>query len=262
MLTKARHHLVSGTNQGLMALLRRLQAKLERVYACSNSSAFTRYLRKKGVRVGNNVRFYEIKNITIDLTRPSLITIGDDVRITAGVKLLTHGADWHVLLNIYDDLLASSGPVTIEDNVFLGTNCIILKGVTIGRDSIVGAGSVVTRSTPPRSVIAGNPAKVLFDIDTYYAKRKACYVQEAQLYARSIQERFARTPIPEDFWEEFPLFGLDTNANIEEIARYQLGGHYESYRSLYKPRFGNFDVFLEEAGLSADSVAKNGPNEI
>jgi len=56
---------------------------------------------------------------------------------------------------------ASAEPVVIEDNVFIGSRAIILKGVTIGRDSVIGAGSVVTRSIPPRTVAAGNPAKVL-----------------------------------------------------------------------------------------------------
>lgn len=52
-------------------------------------------------------------------------------------------------------------PVIIEDNVFLGTGAIILKGVTIGRNSVVGAGAVVTKDVPPNSVVAGNPARVI-----------------------------------------------------------------------------------------------------
>lgn len=52
-------------------------------------------------------------------------------------------------------------PVLIEENVFVGARAIILKGVTIGHDSTVGAGAVVTKSVPPYSVVAGNPAKVV-----------------------------------------------------------------------------------------------------
>ena len=52
-------------------------------------------------------------------------------------------------------------PVVIEDNVFVGAKCIILKGVTIGENSIVGAGSVVTKSVPPNQIWAGNPAKFI-----------------------------------------------------------------------------------------------------
>ena len=51
--------------------------------------------------------------------------------------------------------------ITIEDDVWIGSRAIILKGVTIGRGSIVGAGAVVTKSTPPYSIVAGNPAKMV-----------------------------------------------------------------------------------------------------
>lgn len=52
-------------------------------------------------------------------------------------------------------------PVRIEDNCWIGQNAVILKGVTVGHDSIIGANSVVTRSVPPFSVAAGNPARVV-----------------------------------------------------------------------------------------------------
>lgn len=54
-----------------------------------------------------------------------------------------------------------TAPVVIEDNVFVGSRVIILKGVTIGKDSVIGAGSVVVRSIPPGVIAAGNPAKVI-----------------------------------------------------------------------------------------------------
>jgi acetyltransferase-like isoleucine patch superfamily enzyme len=52
-------------------------------------------------------------------------------------------------------------PIVVEDNCWIGQNAVILKGVTLGHDSIVGANSVVTRSAPPYSVVAGNPARVV-----------------------------------------------------------------------------------------------------
>ncbi len=56
---------------------------------------------------------------------------------------------------------AASRPVTIGDNVWIGKRAVVLKGVTIGEGSVVGIGAVVTRDVPPRSVVAGNPARVV-----------------------------------------------------------------------------------------------------
>jgi acetyltransferase-like isoleucine patch superfamily enzyme len=59
----------------------------------------------------------------------------------------------------------STSLITIEDDVWIGANSTVLAGVTIGRHSIVAAGSVVTRSVPPYSVCAGAPAKVVKQYD-------------------------------------------------------------------------------------------------
>ncbi|MFZ2904628.1 MAG: acyltransferase [Cyclobacteriaceae bacterium] len=61
-----------------------------------------------------------------------------------------------------------SSPIIIEDNVWLGRNCMILKGVRIGEGSIVAAGAVVTKEVPPFSIVAGNPARVVRKIEKDY----------------------------------------------------------------------------------------------
>ena len=59
------------------------------------------------------------------------------------------------------ETMVQSKPVTIEDDVWIGANCIIMKGVTIGARSVIGAGSVVTKSIPADCIAAGNPCKVI-----------------------------------------------------------------------------------------------------
>jgi maltose O-acetyltransferase len=90
------------------------------------------------------------------------ITIGDRVQMASAVQLLA--AD-HPL----DPVERASGrefgsPITIEDDVWLGGGAIVLPGVTIGRASVIGAGSVVTKNIPPGVVAVGNPCRVIREI--------------------------------------------------------------------------------------------------
>jgi len=84
--------------------------------------------------------------------------------VTIGANTTIIDTDFHPLdpnarrLRPNDGLTA---PIVIENDVFIGMNCLILKGVTIGADSVVGAGSVVTRNVPANSVVVGNPAQVV-----------------------------------------------------------------------------------------------------
>lgn len=90
------------------------------------------------------------------------IRIGNRVMLGANVTILDndcHSLD--VALRQIKDADINSAPVVIEDDVFIGMNSIILKGVTIGRGSIVAAGSVVVKSVAPHSVVGGNPAREL-----------------------------------------------------------------------------------------------------
>ena len=91
------------------------------------------------------------------------IIIEDNVMIGGGTCI--YDTDFHSLttaerLKDNDEKIAT-GPVIIEQNVFIGANCTILKGVTIGKNSIVGACSVVTKNIPPNEIWAGNPAKFI-----------------------------------------------------------------------------------------------------
>lgn len=92
------------------------------------------------------------------------ITIGDDVQIGTNVQLLTptHPVDPEQRRAKWE----SAAPVTIADNVWLGSGAIVLPGVTIGANTVVGAGSVVTGDLAPNVVAVGNPARVVRNFST------------------------------------------------------------------------------------------------
>lgn len=86
------------------------------------------------------------------------ITIGNGVLCGANVTITD--TDWHSV-GIDKSKSGNCAPINIEDNVWLGLNVIVFKGVTIGRNSIIGAGSIVTKSIPAGVLAVGQPAKVI-----------------------------------------------------------------------------------------------------
>jgi acetyltransferase-like isoleucine patch superfamily enzyme len=94
------------------------------------------------------------------------ITIGD--RVTVGANTTIIDTDFHPLQSASRRAEPNAGktaPVVIEDDVFIGMDCLVLKGVHIGQGSVIGAGSVVTKDVPPGVVVAGNPAQVIGQVD-------------------------------------------------------------------------------------------------
>lgn len=100
------------------------------------------------------------------------ITIGNYVNMGGDCILMdsdAHSLDWRVRdsgemvspKQSRDNAEAKCAPIVIEDHVLIGARSIILKGVTIGEGSVIGAGSVVVKSIPPHCIAAGNPAKVI-----------------------------------------------------------------------------------------------------
>ena len=85
------------------------------------------------------------------------ITIGANCRI--GPHTLVYDSDFHDLSPERRDASGRSAPIVIGENVWIGSRAIILKGVSIGRDAVIAAGSVVTKDVPNGSIVAGNPAR-------------------------------------------------------------------------------------------------------
>ena len=126
------------------------------------------YLRFLGTRIGKRCSIYtDPHNFG---TEPWLIEIGDDVTLGQGVLLITHdGAS-----RLFRDRLPGMNPfgnrfgtIVIRDNCFVGNNAILLPDIEIGPDSVIGAGSVVTKTVPPRTIVAGNPARPIKTLDEY-----------------------------------------------------------------------------------------------
>lgn len=104
--------------------------------------------------------FLNYDAILMDCAR---ITIGDDVSIGPRVQLLTalHPIDDHQARR---ERWETAAPITIGDNVWFGGGVIVCPGVTVGRNSVIGSGSVVTRDVPDHVIAVGNPCRVLREL--------------------------------------------------------------------------------------------------
>lgn len=125
---------------------------------CANKRGMIYATENARITIGNNVGM----SSTVLWAHES-ITIGNHVKIGGNSILIdtdSHNMDYLVRRGQYTDWGVSK-PIVIEDDAFIGVNCIILKGVTIGARSIIAAGSVVTKSIPADCVAGGNPAKVI-----------------------------------------------------------------------------------------------------
>jgi maltose O-acetyltransferase len=109
----------------------------------------------RNIYVGEHV----FLNVSCTILDGNEVHIGDHVIVGPGVQIYTSAH----LLQAEGRIrgLEVAQPIVIEDNVWLGGSAILLPGVRIGRNAVVGAGAVVTRNVPQNTVVAGNPAKVI-----------------------------------------------------------------------------------------------------
>lgn len=126
----------------------------------TNRASF-QILEEGRIEIGDNCGF-----TSTVLSSRTLIKIGNNVLIGGNARIYDH--DYHSLNHLHrrdsklDAQNVKTSEVIIEDDVFIGTNSIILKGVKIGARSIIGAGSVVSlKNIPPDSIVAGNPARII-----------------------------------------------------------------------------------------------------
>ena len=119
--------------------------------------------RSRGVKIGKNCHFSPY--VLIDLLHPELITIEDNVTIASNSMIFAH------VNPTTNEFLKNHGyprtikPVVIKNGAIVSVGCIIIAGVTIGKNSIVGAGSVVSQDIPDYCIAVGNPATLIKKID-------------------------------------------------------------------------------------------------
>ena len=164
--------------------------------SCYNEHTIERYFAKKGYRVGNgNIIF--VKSLGGE---PILTRIGNNCIITSGVKFITHDGGIWVLRKEKPEIHAF-GKIDIKDNCFIGLNSIILPNVTIGPNSVVGAGSVVTKDVPPNSVAAGVPARVICSLEKYRTK---CLKHQIPIELKGPRKDLEKQ-LAEYFWDKEKL---------------------------------------------------------
>lgn len=200
--------------------------------------------------MGENVKFRYPKHTVIDLNRPSLIEIGNNVDINDNFTIMTHDFGTYVFRNLYHDFVASSGRVRIGSNIYFGRDVTVLKGVTIGDNCIIGLGSIVTKDIPANSVAAGVPCRVVCSIDEYYQKRRKIQVKEAIDLGVSIIENLNRQPVITDFKEEWVMFltesDIEKHPEILPQVNLRIGNIKEEFfkqRTLY---YNGWEEFLNE----------------
>ena len=133
---------------------------------CPHPTLRTALFRRCGVRIGEKVIINFGVNFIIPMTEKGVkkgsITIGNRVAIATSVVIVGQSEpNFSVLSKIYP---IDNSPINICDDVWIGANAVILPGVTIGEQSVVASGAVVTKDVPPNCVVAGVPAKKVKDL--------------------------------------------------------------------------------------------------
>ena len=161
-----------------MKRVRRLIEKIQRNYGRGGVISF---FRKKGMSIGQGCEINKSFNV---ISEPYLVKLGDNVRITYGVKFITHDGGLIVARrdaacrNICSEIKEADlfGRINVGNNVHIGVDTIVMPGVTIGDNVVIGAGAVVTRDIPSNSVAVGVPARVIKSITQYVEDNQSLFV--------------------------------------------------------------------------------------
>jgi acetyltransferase-like isoleucine patch superfamily enzyme len=143
-------------------LIKAIKKLFNIIYANLDHEGYARFI---GVKMGQNVHIYG-NPLLMFSTEPWCIKLGDNVHITRDVLFVTHDGGTLLFRDRYPSLEITA-PIIIDSNVFIGVRSIIMPGITIGKNCIIAAGSIVTKNIPENSVAAGVPARVIKSTDEY-----------------------------------------------------------------------------------------------
>lgn len=165
-----------------MKTVKYIKAKILSKLLGGGNSYIVEQFRKDGLCIGAGTHIFS----NLVTSEPYLISIGSNCTISTEVCFLTHDASIGLFLDrkVKSDIC---GKITIGDNCFVGNRAIILYGVTIPDNTIVAAGSVVTKSIEePGCIVGGNPARVLGKVETFLNKNQDYFLS---LHGLSAEER-------------------------------------------------------------------------
>lgn len=226
-------------------MLSRLLNKMYKIYYTSSSQRYIKYLQRKRIKIGKGCIVLDPKRIQVDISRPELLEIGDNVLLHRGTVILTHDYASRAFVNKYSEFIPSHGKIKIGNNVWLGENVTILKGVTIGDNVILGYGSIVTKSIPSNSVAVGSPARVICTFEDYFKKRQQQYIDECFEYANSILDTGRELNV-NDFYDDYPIFVNGGNFKDYNYPYYRIfnDNQFEEWKKNHKSLFNGFDEFV------------------
>lgn len=241
-----------------MTMLGMLYKKLRRKVRGYSSEEFIQDLKRGGCTVGEGTFFFNPRETFIDNVKPWLISIGSYCKITARVTILAHDYSRSVVRYSLHENIAGSLPVYIGNNVFIGMGATILMGADIGDNCIIGAGSVVKGTIPPNSVVAGNPARVICNLDEYARKRRSRCVEEAVKCVKHSLETRNRVPTIKEMGDGFAWLYLPRSEetlkaypeffNLSGDDKYMIEKDFMESHGKWK-NYEDFVEYVENLGL-------------
>lgn len=162
--------------------IRQLFYKIKKDYIIKNDKDRAAYIKRhksQSPRMGENC---EIAGSVSFGSEPYLITLGDNVKITFRCQFITHDGGLYVLRNNgYAPKSYKYAPINVGNNVFMGREVIIMPGVKIGNNCVVGARAVVTKDIPDNTVVAGVPARKICSVEEYFNKNKNEFIDTSDM---------------------------------------------------------------------------------